>query len=432
MSASAATLSTESRATPSETADVIVLGAGIVGVSVAVQLQLRGRQVVLLDRQGAGEATSFGNAGLIQREAVFPHWFPRAPRDLLRHALNRSTDSAYHPSMLPRLAGPLFRYWRNSRPERAMALARDYAALIAESVADHLALAEAAVATALLRPGGWTQAHASARQLDAAAASAALAEREFGVTHEVMDAAALAEREPHLRAGLAGGLRWTQPVAVSDPHGLTCAYLALFERLGGAVRRGDARSLRRAGAAWQVSAEAGGLVSAPEVVVALGAWSPELVAAFGYRPPLFVKRGYHRHFRPDGNAFLNGPVLDVANGYMLAPMRRGIRLTTGAEFAARDAAPTPVQLARVEPAAHRLMPSLGESLDPEPWVGARPCMPDMLPVIGRAPRAGGVWFAFGHGHQGLTLGPTTGRLLAEMMLGEPPFTDPRPYRADRF
>jgi D-amino-acid dehydrogenase len=128
---------------------------------------------------------------------------------------------------------------------------------------------------------------------------------------------------------------------------------------------------------------------------------------------------------------LNRPVFDVERGYLLAPTARGVRLTTGAEFAHRDAPPTPVQLDRVEPDARGLFP-LAERLDPKPWMGARPCTPDMMPVIGPAPDHERLWFAFGHAHHGLTLGPVTGRLLAEMMAGETPFTDPAPYRADRF
>src|SRR5919112_37128 len=106
-------------------------------------------------------------------------------------------------------------------------------------------------------------------------------------------------------------------------------------------------------------------------------------------------------------------------------------LTTGAEFAHRDAPKTPVQLARAEPVAKEFFP-LGERVDPEPWMGTRPCTPDMMPIIGPAPKHKNLWFGFGHAHHGLTLGPVTGRLIAEMMTGEKPFTDPRPYRADRF
>jgi D-amino-acid dehydrogenase len=115
----------------------------------------------------------------------------------------------------------------------------------------------------------------------------------------------------------------------------------------------------------------------------------------------------------------------------MAPTSRGIRLTTGAEFALRDAPPTPVQLARVTPRAREVFP-LGEAADAVPWLGRRPCMPDMLPVIGPAPRHPGLWLDFGHHHLGFTLGPVSGRLLAEMMTGADTFTDAAPYRADRF
>jgi D-amino-acid dehydrogenase len=410
-----------------EDADVIVLGGGIVGVSIAIHLQMRGRRTVLLDRQGPGEATSFGNAGLIQREAVYPHLFPRNLVDLLRYAGNRTPDAYYHPSMLPRLMRPFLGYWYHSAPERYAAIARKYARLIVHCVDDHMALANAAEARHLLRPGGWTMAHETPASLAAAVATAESGRQEFGVEYRALDATTLAREEPHLRGGLAGGLQWTQPVAVIDPHALTLAYTALFERLGGRVRVGDARTLARAGAGWSA-----GTVTAREAVVALGAWSTVVTKPFGYDPPIFVKRGYHMHYKPDGNAGLNHAVFDVANGYMLAPMRRGIRLTTGAEFAHRDARPTPVQLSRVEPSARRLMPALGRRLDPDPWVGARPCTPDMLPIIGPAPGQPGLWYGFGHGHQGLTLGPTTGRLLAAMMTGEAPFTDPADYRPERF
>ena len=144
-----------------------------------------------------------------------------------------------------------------------------------------------------------------------------------------------------------------------------------------------------------------------------------------------VKRGYHMHYALQPGAMLNVPVLDVEGGYVLAPMVRGIRLTTGAEFARRDARPTPVQIERTEPLARALLP-VGQRLDEKPWMGARPCLPDMLPVIGPAPRHKGLWFDFGHQHHGFTLGPVSGRLIADLVTGAEPFTDPGPYSVTRF
>ena len=164
-------------------------------------------------------------------------------------------------------------------------------------------------------------------------------------------------------------------------------------------------------------------------VVALGPWSPDLLTRFGYRFPMVRKRGYHRHF--SGGGRLEQPLQDPTFGYVVAPMARGLRITTGAELSGRSVSATPIQLERAEAAARQLL-DLGEPVEKEPWSGIRPCMPDMLPVIGPAPKHKGLWMHFGHGHQGFTLGPATGRLLAEMMSGEEPFTDAAAFAAGRY
>jgi D-amino-acid dehydrogenase len=409
-------------------ADVVVLGAGMVGVSIAVHLQKRGKQVVLVDRRPPGEETSYGNGGLVQREAVFPHPFPRAFAELRRIARNRSVDAYYHLSGLPGLARPLFAYWRNSEPERYAQITAQWSTLIATCLDEHKALAEEAGSAELLRPVGFLRAFNDTATMGNELAKAERA-RDFGVNSVALTSAALAEMEPHLSTDFVGALHWTDPYSVGDPHGLTMGYFGLFERLGGQFALGDATTLRRDGAGWRVTASDGSIVEAGEAVIALGIWSDGVTRRFGYKPPLFGKRGYHLHFKPKGNAGLTRPV--ASNGFLLAPMRAGIRLTTGAEFARRTAPPTPVQLARAEPIARTIFP-LGEPVEPTPWMGTRPCTPDMMPIIGPAPAQPHLWCAFGHAHQGFTLGPTTGRLLAEMMTGDAPFVDPAPFRAERF
>ena len=174
-----------------------------------------------------------------------------------------------------------------------------------------------------------------------------------------------------------------------------------------------------------------GPVMARQVVVALGIWSKALVAKFGYSVPLSAKRGYHRHYKAAGNAFLNRQVCDEDVGYVLCPMEQGIRLTTGVEIALPDAPATPVQVERAFAHAKDLF-DLGGPVEAEPWMGRRPATPDSRPVIGAAPRHEGLWFAFGHGHWGFTLGPATGKALASAMQGEPQPLDLSPYRIDRW
>lgn len=408
--------------------DVVVLGAGIVGVSIALHLQARGRSVALLDRRGAGEETSYGNAGLIERSSVIPYAFPRSLTELVRVGLKRTTTVNFHWRFLPQVAPWLFEYWRNSSPTLLAEAAAAMLPLIERSVTEHVALMKSASAENLARDTGWIAVYRKPRDFDDAVA---LAEslKDYNLKYDVLDAAQLSAREPFV-SGVHGAIHWLDPVTVMDPGGLTKAYADLFVRRGGQFVKGDARSLRESDGNWTVTAE-GGLLTARDAVLALGPWSSDVFRALGYRYPLAIKRGYHRHYRAESNAVLNHPVLDRAAGYVLAPMAQGIRLTSGAEFAARDALPTPVQIARDEPLARSLFP-LGEPVEAQPWVGNRPCFPDMRPIIGRAPKHRGLWFAFGHAHHGFTLGPVTGRLMAEMMTGGETCVDPAPYRAERF
>jgi D-amino-acid dehydrogenase len=246
----------------------------------------------------------------------------------------------------------------------------------------------------------------------------------------VLTAAQLRELEPHLSEVLVGAIHFRGSPTSSDPGMLTKAYAELFTGRGGRFLKGDARQLDMHSSGWHLLADKGS-IEAREVVVALGPWSDDVFRPLGYRIPLAVKRGYHMHYGVEGNAALGHSVRDADGGFALAPMRKGIRLTTGVEFADRDASPSPVRLARDEPLARELFPLTGR-LEPEPWMGCRPCLPDMVPVIGKGERHQGLWFAFGHAHHGLTLGPVTGRLIAEMMTGEEPFTEPSLYAASRF
>ena len=407
-------------------ADVLVLGAGMVGVSAALHLQQRGRDVILVDKnEAAGEETSFGNAGLIECASVFPYMFPRDVAQLVQYALNRSPQAHYRVADLPYFLPWLVRYYLASSPDRALHSALAELPLIQRSLIEHEALVAEAGVPELLRRTGWLKLFRSEKSFANAVKEVERASQ-FGVPSEVLKPSAIAAREPHLSGDFTGAIYLPTPGFVPDPGALAKAYTALFKRNGGRFLVSDARTLGQDEKGWRVRGAA-----AREVVVALGPWSDLVFRPLGYSIPLGVKRGYHLHLAPRGNAVLHEPVLDSDLGFVLAPMNRGIRLTTGVEFARRDAPPTPVQVHQALPRARALFPLAG-AIDAKPWMGARPCLPDMLPVIGKAPRHDGLWFDFGHQHHGLTLGPATGRLLAEMTTGQAPFADPRPFAADRF
>lgn len=408
--------------------EILVLGAGMVGTCTALHLAMRGHSVALVDRGVPGRETSYGNAGIIQREAVSPYAFPRSLAKLAGVALKRGADVNWHLGALPAVAGGLSRYWRNSSPERYAPIAAAYARLIEHSTSEHAPLIAAAGADDLVQRDGYLHVFRDAASFAQARRDAEATAARHGLQVHALDGAALAAEEPALTQGLPGALHWQDPWCVSDPGELVARYAAHFQQLGGVLVQGDASTLAASGQGWRVQT-ARGPVEAQDAVVALGPWADRLLKPLGYRLPLFVKRGYHRHYT--GGPTLRRPVYDLDRGVVIAPMRRGARITTGAEFARQDAPPTPWQLTRAETYARELL-DLPHPVEGEPWLGARPCTADMLPVIGPAPRHRGLWFNFGHAHQGFTLGPASGRLLAELMDGRPTMVDAEPYSAQRF
>lgn len=449
--------------------DVIVLGAGIVGTATALDLALRGRKVALIDRGQPGAETSYGNAGLIQREAVLPYAFPRDPLLLTAYALQAKIEAHYHATDALKVAPFLWRYFRASGPDGQLKTARANTPLFTRCLEAHDALAKAAGLTAQLRHGGWIKLFRSQKTLDIEVAKMQEARDLLGLQGEVLDARALAAREPALSPVAVGGIHWHEPYSLADPQALTLGYARHLEALGGIILNANALTLAqenpdalqnlstqekaqenaqenanaqpsvsghpnpgtRAPSCWSIAHPDGGRLYARDCVVALGPWAPDLLNPMGYKVPMGYKRGYHVHFHRHGETNLTLPVLDADTGFLLAPMARGIRMTTGAEFAGRDAPATPIQVDRAEPHARALMP-LGARVEAMPWLGARPCMPDMLCVLGAAERHNGLWFNFGHAHHGLTLAAICGRLIGDLITGAETFTDPAPYRLERF
>ncbi len=410
-------------------ADVLVLGAGMVGVSTALHLRRRGLSVVLVDRRGPGEETSFGNAGVIEGSALFPVSFPRDLRILLRHALKLAPQSNYRLGALPGLMPWIAAYFHASGRPGLERSARDLRPLMVRARHDHRMLAAEAGAQDLLRPTGWVKIYRSEADYASAEAERLLA-GELGVACETLDTDGVLGLEPHLRPDFQRGTFWPECDNCSDPGGLVKAYAALFEREGGLFLRGDARTLQRSGSRWRVDCEAGPVL-ADRTVLCLGPWSMDLFGRFGLRLPFAVKRGYHLHFAPEPGVTLSRAIVDRAGGFCLQSTRYGIRATTGIEFALRDDPPDRRQADMVTPLARRLLP-LGAARESEPWLGRRPAFPDSKPVVGAAPGHPGLFLNFGHSHWGLTLGPGTGLLLAQMMTGDTPFTDPAPFAAERF
>lgn len=394
---------------------VIVLGAGIVGVCCALELQRRGLDVTLVDRQAPGQETSAGNAGVLARSSLMPFNHPGLWRQLPRLLRNDAVQFRYRASYLARNLGWAAGFLARARPSVFHETTAALDGLIRLSAAEHLRLLDAAGIRHRLRDSGWIFLYRSEQAWHGGAlARAAYARHQ--VPTQALAPAELAQLEPALAPIFARAL-WIQgSYSVDDPGAVTAAYADLFQRSGGTLRRLRASAIRRDGErGWEVQGDAGSeTLTAPALVVALGPWSKALLKTTGIDLPLAFERGYHMHYGAADGPALGRPVYDTGGGYVLSPMARGLRLTTGVELDDCEAPPRPVQLDLAEARAREAI-GLGPRLDPKAWLGRRPTLPDSRPMIGQAPRHPGLWLALGHQHIGFSTAPGTARILAELM-----------------
>ncbi|MEY9104588.1 D-amino-acid dehydrogenase [Bradyrhizobium yuanmingense] len=297
----------------------IVLGAGMVGVATAIHLQQRCWSVTLIDRKQPGCETSYGNAGIIQSEALRPYAMPHDWRELVEIATGRTNDVRCRLAALPYHLGPLFRYWWHSFPNQHARVSAVYARIIALAAREHELLIRQSRADHLIRRDGFRVLHRDQAALDAAARGASALHEAYGVKFRVLSSIDLKQAEPALTDTGVGGLHWLEPWTASDPGALVTAFAGLFTRLGGRIVLGDAQNLSESNGGWSIATE-DGRAEAQAAVVALGPWSPGLLRRFGYRFSMLRKRGYHRHY-VEGSS-LDLPLCDAADGYVLAPMSK--------------------------------------------------------------------------------------------------------------
>ena len=411
------------------TQSVTVLGAGIVGICCALELQRRGLKVRLLDRRGPGEETSSGNAGILSYSNITPLANPALVSRLHRLILNQETDFLLHyPHLLPLLPW-LLRFVSRCRRKTFLHDGAEMNLLTSASVELHKQWIVQARAQDLLNHGGGLKLYRRRETFLRDQLERELLQQS-AVCHTVLDAQQAYELEPDLKQIFVQAVLIDESISIRNPEQLCKRYAQMFIDAGGEVACAAVQSLREISAGWEVTTDQAVEV-APTVVVCMGAWTPRLLGPLGYANPLAIERGYHTVFAAAEGAELSRPIFDVDASYVMAPMEAGLRVTSGTNMTRQEARPDPRQLTRVIPRVREAFP-VAEELLREPWMGRRPTVPDTLPLIGPAPRHENLWLAFGHSHMGLTLGPITGQLIANFICGsDQPFAptacDPARY-----
>jgi len=406
-----------------------VVGGGIVGVSTAEWLRRDGHEVIVFDRNdpGAPGQTSFGNAGVLASCSIVPVSVPgllaKAPGMLFDPMGPLHLKWAYLPRLLPWLVPFLRRATRSEVERTAAALAE----ITGDAIAQHAALAEGTGAERFIRHGPYVFLYRSRAAL-AADALAHEIRASHGFEFEHWNRARLEDEDPRLGPAYRCAAAFHGNGWVTDPGGYVAALFRHFRAHGGQFVHGEVADIRPSGDGAEI--DAGGHHRFDRVVLAGGAWSAKLAERLGHDPGLESERGYHLVFR-DPSHRPPFPLCPAESKFVATPMADGIRCAGQVEFGGLEAGPSEAPHRLVKARMRDLYPDL-EWEDESRWLGHRPSTVDSLPFIGPSPKAPAVHFAFGAQHIGLTSGPKTGRLIADMIAGRAPNIDLAPFRVGRF
>jgi D-amino-acid dehydrogenase len=409
--------------------DVIVVGAGVVGLSAALALQARGRTVTVLDREGPAAGASAGNAGAFAFTDILPLASPGILRKAPKWLLDPLGPLSVPPAYALRIAPWMYRFWRACAPSRVAASTRAQTALMDLSKAELEPFLAATGLLTMLRKEGNLQVYETEAEFRASLPGWQ-ARSDHGIDFRHMDPDEMAEVQPGLSPRFIRGTFTPGWYSVTDPRDYT---LALAERLrahGGEVNQGEVVALTPDGAGVTLTLAGGQTRRAARVVLAAGAHSHLLARDLGERIPLETERGYNTTL--PGDAFdLRTQVTFGGHGFVITRLASGIRVGGAVELGGLDLPPNFRRSEAMLKKAQSFLPGLRPDGGVQ-WMGFRPSLPDSLPAIGKARASARVIYAFGHGHLGLTQSAGTARLVADLVTGTPPAIDMTPFSPQRF
>jgi len=407
--------------------EIAVIGAGVVGLTIALRLAQDGHEVVLLDPNMPGSGASYGNAGTIADYAVMPVGTPDVLRNLPSLLFDRNSPLSIRRGALAALAPWLLRFAAQSRPAAAARNATAIATLVASAGTAWEELAADIGASDVLQRRGCLYLYETETAYRAAHADMAQ-RRALGIAVDLISPSEIAAMEPMLPPLKGGAAFFPKAVFLNDPGMMMLMLTGAVQAAGVEHLPMAAESLERLVDGVAIHAK-GVRLHVRRVVLAAGAHSRVLARQAGDRVPLDTERGYHVEWDME-QSLLSRPACPTSRGFYLCPMSGRLRAAGTVELGGLTAPPSPHRITRLIEGARAIFPHLGAP--DRDWMGFRPSMPDSLPVIGPSRAGAEVIHAYGHGHIGLTLAPITAQIVADLVDRRPVGLDLAPYLPTRF
>ncbi len=409
---------------------IAVVGAGIIGTTIAYALQRRGLSVTLVDRDAPGKGASYGNMASIAVTEFMPASRPGVWAQMPKWLLDPEGPVRIRPAYMPKLIPWFLRFLAASRPSKLRELETAGAALCGRVYEDLDALLHETGLTPMLSAEGCLSLYTDEAEFRADREHIEILER-FGFRHEILGGNAIRDLEPALTTKIAKAVLFPDNRSVSDPYRLVTALAEKFQALGGTINAGEVVGFEQGdGGVDALRLADGRRLATDRVVLAAGAFTGRLSRLLGEPIPLETERGYHTQIMAPGISMRHS-IIWPARAFMVTPTAGGIRVGGTVEMAGLDAPPDYRRAKVLVKRAKEAFPELEVERASE-WMGHRPALPDTVPVMGASAKRRNVWYATGHGHLGLTYAATTGRLMADLITGVAPPVDMKPYRVDRF
>lgn len=407
----------------------MVIGAGIVGSSCAWHLRRKGLEVTLIDQVEPGMSCSYGNASCLSRSSVIPFSYPGMINKVPGWMLDPLGPMRIRPLDFPALAPWFWQFWRVSSMQKVEQIAIAQKKLMDTVFEDYDDILNATDSTHLRRSKGAIHLYDTEKEYEKDQWQIEL-RRKLGFDSHRLSAPELKQLVPALK--LDNGVAMMMPDwhQLLDPQKVTQRIAENSFADGTKWINDKVLKIDSKDHGVVVTTASGNKIEADKLVVAAGAWSNQIAQKLDYSVPMIAKRGYHSMIANPGIE-LDYPIMSLSRVFVMTPLNDGLRVTGAAEFAALDAKPD-YRRAKVllKHAAHYLDGLQTEGVTE--WMGQRPMMADSTPIISVSPGHRHIFYAFGHGHYGLTQGPTTGRHIANLVTGEKPSVDLTPFRFDRF
>lgn len=411
-------------------AKIAIIGAGVIGTTMAYDLQRRGNDVMVIERDAPGRGASYGNMASIAVTEFMPASRPAIWKQMPRWLLDPEGPVRVRPGYMPKLLPWFLRFLAASRPSKLRALEEQGAALCRRVHEDLDALLRQTGLSHMLSSEGCLSLYADDAELRADREHIEILER-FGFRHELIGGNAIRDLEPALTTRIGKAILFPDNRSVSDPFKLVAAFADRFMALGGVVVKGEVESVDVSEAGGRaIFLKDGRKVPADKIVLAAGVFTAQLARKLGEPIPLETERGYHTQIMDPGISVRHS-IIWPAKAFMVTPTAGGIRIGGTVEMAGIDAAPDYRRAKITVKRAREALPDL-KVRETSEWMGHRPAFPDTVPVMSESAKHRNIFYATGHGHLGLTYAATNARLMGDLISGAAPPIDLTPYRVDRF